>query len=104
MVLPRPRILRASPDGQKQLEPCRLHGDFPKLEVLFRVARNKDYSILGSTLGSILGSPYFGKQPHVEAYMKRYIGTCRGMERKAEKHHGQRVISRGYRELRGFRV
>ena len=42
----------------------RVHGvwqfeGFPKLGVPFRGPKNKDYSILGS----ILGSPYFGKLP-----------------------------------------
>ena len=36
-----------------------LFGGFPKLWVLFGGPHNKDYNILGS----ILGSPYFGKLP-----------------------------------------
>ena len=36
-------------------------GGFPKLGVIFEAPHNKDYSILGS----ILGSPYFGKLPYM---------------------------------------
>ena len=39
---------------------CPTHGGFPKLGVLFRGPNNKVCSILGS----ILGSPYFGKLLH----------------------------------------
>ena len=38
----------------------RSHGALPKLGNLVGRPHNKDYSILRS----ILGSPYFGKQPH----------------------------------------
>ena len=37
------------------------NGGFPKLEVPFGGPYNKDYSILGS----ILGSPHFGKVPNI---------------------------------------
>ena len=37
-----------------------VYGSFPKLGVPFWGPNNKDYSILGS----ILGSPYFGKLPY----------------------------------------
>ena len=51
--------------GLKGLNPARtkasgLNGGFPKLGVLFGGPNNKDYSILGS----ILGSPHFGKLPN----------------------------------------
>ena len=39
---------------------CIVYGDFPKLGVPFGGPHNKDYSILGS----ILGSPHFGKLPY----------------------------------------
>ena len=39
---------------------ARRHGGFPKLGYHFGGPHNKDHSILGS----ILGSPYFGKLPH----------------------------------------
>ena len=39
-------------------------GGFPKIGVPFLGGpNNKDHSILGSKLGSILGSPYMGKLP-----------------------------------------
>ena len=38
-----------------------IYGDFPKLGVPFWGPNNKDYSILGSILGSL----YFGKLPYV---------------------------------------
>ena len=38
----------------------RISRGFPKLGVPFRGSNNKDYNILGS----ILGSPYFGKLPN----------------------------------------
>ena len=41
---------------------CIRFGGFPKLGVPFWGPSNKDYSILGS----ILGSPQFGKLPFVE--------------------------------------
>ena len=47
--------VRAWSLGCKRLE-C---GGFPKLGVPFWGSQNKDYSILGS----ILGSPYFGNLP-----------------------------------------
>ena len=46
------------------------NGGFPKLGVLFGRYHNKDYSILGS----ILGSPYVGKLPN---HMRIFPGSTR---------------------------
>ena len=48
-------------DGVGQGTRC---GGFPKIGIPFGGPNNKDYSILGSRLGSpYLGSPFFGKLP-----------------------------------------
>ena len=44
---------------------CMKYGVFPKLGVPFGGPHNKDYGILGS----ILGSPYFGKLPYMFIYI-----------------------------------
>ena len=53
------------PDSQK--EPLARFGGFPKLGVPFGGPHNKDYSILGS----ILGSPYLGKLPNLADQLGR---------------------------------
>ena len=52
----------SAPDGILHRIPEGPHGGFPKLGVPFLGPHNKDYSILGS----ILGSPHFGKLPHIQ--------------------------------------
>ena len=70
-----------------------LHGDFPKLGVLFLGGPSKDYSILGSTLGS----PYFRTLPHIpksQVCTTRVLQGTRIFERsklvefeRAYRHH-----------------
>ena len=46
--------------------------EVPKIRgTLFGGPNNKDYSILGS----ILGSPYFGKLPYIPSF--RVLGSCK---------------------------
>ena len=49
-----------------------LHGSFPKLGYHFGGPYNKDYNILGS----ILGSPYFGKLPHCSHSRSDHSLSC----------------------------
>ena len=61
-----PLDLEGSPRTHKTL-----NGDFPKLGVPFGGPYDKDYTILGS----ILGSPYFGKLPNPQLRIGFFRGS-----------------------------
>ena len=51
-----------------------IYGCFPKSGYHFKGPHNKDYSILGSKLGS----PYFGKLPYIEDNIGDYSRCYEG--------------------------
>ena len=69
---------------------CMIYGVFPKLGVPFGGPHNKDYGILGS----ILGSPYFGKLPYICIYIYIYMYGLNCFMQQDVSLHGDAAIGR----------